>query len=253
MAMSNIKTNRRGNVQLGKTVMPVTLFIGQVVAMLSIIPMALYANLWQWGLCILMYQLIVTIGISVGYHRYFSHRMFKCPIWFEYVMLFFANIMMVGPATLWVANHREHHKYTDTDKDPHSPSHKGYFYAHFLQVFTSPKIKFMTDLLRDNKFKLQHKYFWEINIVWMLLLLAIDPFAVIYLWLAPAGISKIFGSLVYSYSHRGGKPNSDVWVGLLSGGEGFHEPHHDANKRSYRWHKYDIGGLFIERAFNGKA
>ena len=111
----------------------------------------------------------------------------------------------------------------------------------------------MTDLLRDNKFKLQHRFFWEINILWMLLLLAIDPFAVIYLWLAPAGISKILGSLVYSYSHRGGKPHSDVWVGLVSGGEGFHEPHHDANKRSYRWHKYDIGGLFIEKAFYGKA
>lgn len=234
--------------QLGKDNMQRSLFAGQVIAMLSIIPMAMYASAWQWIVCLIMYQLIVTVGISVGYHRFFSHRMFKCPTWFEYVMLFFANIMMVGPATLWVANHREHHKYVDTDKDPHSPTHKGYIYSHFLQVFTNPRKRFMIDLLRDNKFKLQHRFYWEINLVWGALLYLIDPFLVIYLWLAPAGISKLLGSLVYSYSHRGGKPNTDLWVGLVSGGEGFHKPHHDTPKL-FRWHKYDIGGFFIEKCF----
>lgn len=234
--------------QLGKNLMPWSLFAGQVVAMLSIIPMIIYANWWQWLLCIFMYLNIVTLGISVGYHRKFSHRLFECPEWFEYVMLFLANIMMVGPALLWVANHREHHRYTDTEKDPHSPTHKGYIYSHFLQVFTNPRKKFMVDLLRQNKFKLQHRYYWQINLVWGALLYLIDPFLVIYMWLAPAGISKIFGSLVYSYSHRGGKPNNDLWVGLVSGGEGFHSPHHE-NTRLQRWHKYDIGGFFIEKFF----
>ena len=131
-----------------RQIMPIALFSGQVIAMLSIIGMA-YASLTQWLICLIMFQLIVTVGISMGYHRFLSHRAFKCPKWFEYLMVFLGQIMMVGSAILWVATHREHHAYTDTEKDPHSPSHKGYFYAHFLQVFTNPRKKFMIDLLRD--------------------------------------------------------------------------------------------------------
>jgi len=229
--------------------MPIMLFTGQVIAMVSIVPMILIANWWQWLVCLLMYQLIVTVGISMGYHRFLSHKIFNCPRWFEYVMLFFAHIMMVGPATLWVANHREHHAYTDTDKDPHSPKYKGWVYAHFLQVFTIPKIKYMVDLLRDSLYKTQHKYYWILMILWVIALLLIDPWAILYAWLAPAGIAKLLGSLVFSFSHRNGHPNNDTWVALVSGGEGYHEPHH-SNSRLSRWGKYDLGGLIIEKCFS---
>ncbi len=229
--------------QLGRT-MPHTLLAGQVLAMISIVPMIMYATWWQWLLGFVMYFNIVCLGISVGYHRLLSHRSFNCPKWLEYIFAWFGHIMMVGPAALWVATHREHHKYTDTDKDPHSPLHKGYFYAHFLQVYTFPRPRFMVDMLRNDVYKLQHKYYWELIALWAIILFLIDPFALIYLWLAPAGFAKIFGSLVFSYSHRDGKPHSDFIVGILTFGEGFHTVHHEKPYINL-WHPWDIGGRFI--------
>ena len=230
---------------LGKTTMPLSLFAGQCVAMVGIVPMIIYADWLQWAICLVMYQCIVTIGISAGYHRYISHKTFQTNTATQFVMLFFAHIMMVGSAILWVANHREHHRYTDTDKDPHSPAHKGYFYSHFLQVFTEPKTRYMIDLIRNPVYRLQHKYYWELLMVWALLLYSIDPFALVYAWLAPAGISKLLGSLVYSFAHRNNKANNDVWVALVSGGEGFHLVHHN-NPGLIRWHVLDTGGWFAE-------
>lgn len=232
-----------------RQIMPAALLTGQVISMLSIIPLALYGTWWQWLITFTMFQCIVTIGISMGYHRYLSHKSFKCPRWFEYIMTFFATIMMVGSAVLWVATHREHHAYTDTEKDPHSPKHKGWFYAHFLQVLTNPRKKFMTDILRDQLYRDQHKYYWHIIGLWGVLLLIIDPFSIIYAWLAPAGLSKLCGSLVFSYSHRNGQPNTDAWVALVSGGEGYHTPHH-LNPRQVRWGKFDFGGVIIEKCFS---
>ena len=58
--------------------MPRTLFLGQVTAMLSIIPMTVSGSMSEWIVTLVMYLGIVTLGISVGYHRYLSHRMFEC-------------------------------------------------------------------------------------------------------------------------------------------------------------------------------
>lgn len=231
--------------QIGKTGMQWSLFAGQVISMLAIVPMIMYATASQWAIAGTMYFGIMTFGLTLGYHRYLSHQHFKCPRWFELMMLFFAHIMMVGPAILWVATHRAHHKYSDTDKDPHSPKYKGYFYAHFLQVFTEPNIKWAGRLLKDKLYRAQHVYYWEAIFVFAMILLALDPFALIYAWLAPAGFAKLIGSLVFSYSHRNGQPHSDLLIGMLTFGEGFHQQHH-TNGRLTLWHPLDIGGRIIQ-------
>lgn len=226
--------------------LPLELLTGQIIAQLSIIPMVLYAEPWQWGITAVMYFGIMTFGLTMGYHRYFSHRVFTSPLWFEYVMLFFAHIMMIGPAIVWVANHRQHHKFTDTDKDPHSPKHKGYFYAHFLQVLTKIEFKYVRDMLKVPRYRIQVKFYWTIIGAWALLLTLTDPSALVYAWLAPAGFAKLIGSLVFSYSHRRGEAHSDWWVGMITFGEGFHKQHHE-NQRAKSFHKHDIGGMIINR------
>lgn len=231
--------------QLGKRTMPWTLFIGQALAMLSIVPMCMYGTAAQWAITGVMYFGIMTLGITMGYHRYLSHNQFKCPYWIEILMLFFAHIMMVGSAILWVATHRAHHKYSDTPDDPHSPKYKGMIYAHFLQVFTEPNIKWAGKLLKNNLYRAQHNYYWEAIGVYALVLWLIDPFSLVYAWLAPAGLAKLIGSLVFSYSHRGGKPNSDFIVGVITFGEGFHAEHHE-NAREILWHPLDVGGRLIQ-------
>lgn len=227
--------------------LPIQLLIGQIVAIFSLVPMVLYGNPVQWVITAIVYACIM-LSITILYHRLLSHRSFTCPLWFECVMMFFAHIMMVGPAIVWVANHREHHLFTDTDKDPHSPTHKGYFYSYFLQVFTTIKFKYVRDLLKINRYRWQVKFYWAIIFTYAMILYALDPFALVYAWLAPAGLAKLVGSLVFSYSHRGGEPHSDWWLGIITFGEGFHKEHHE-NPRAVQTNKNDIAGIIIRNLF----
>ena len=100
------------------------------------------------------------------------------------------------------------------------------------------------DMLRNNRYRLQVAYYWPVIFFWAYLLFVLDPFALIYAWLAPAGLAKLIGSLVFTYSHRNRQAHSDIWVGVITFGEGFHAPHH-ADPRKVLWHTLDIGGQLI--------
>jgi len=221
---------------------PNSLLTGQVIAQLSILGM-LFASPLQWSVTLGVYCLIM-LGITIAYHRFWSHYSFEASKWFVYPLTFFAHIMMVGPVIAWAAQHREHHRFADTEKDPHSPQYQGFIRSYFSQVKSVPRMKFATDLLRIDILKLQHRYYWHVIVAWAATLFVIDPFALIYAWLAPAGFAKLIGSIVFVYSHRGGTPRSDHWLGLITLGEGYHEKHHD-NPWKWTFHPLDVGGKLI--------
>ena len=224
---------------------PITLLAGQLIAQVTAI---LSLFLIDWTASTIAISLFVYIsimlGITMGYHRYYSHKAFKMPKWIEYYLLFFAHIAMFGPAITWVANHREHHKYVDTEKDPHSPHYRGWLMAYAGQVLIDIDFKLVRDLLKDNLHRMQVKYYWHVIIVYAAILFSINPMLLIYAWLVPAGFAKLIGSLVFTYSHRGKKANSDTWVGIITLGEGFHDKHH-VNARTALWHPLDLGGQLI--------
>ncbi|RAY11001.1 acyl-CoA desaturase [Actinomadura craniellae] len=64
---------------------------------------------------------ISIFGISVGYHRLLTHRSFKCRRPLRVGLAVAGGLALEGPATLWAAEHRRHHKYADRPGDPHSP------------------------------------------------------------------------------------------------------------------------------------
>ena len=236
---------RKAVLKQNKSWAPITLLAGQLIAQTTAI---LSLFLFNWTAPTISIALFVycsiMLGITMGYHRYYSHKAFKCPKWIEYYLLFFSHIAMFGPAITWVANHREHHKYVDTPKDPHSPYYRGVLLAYFGQVLTDIDFRLVRDLLKQNLHRMQVKYYWHIILIYAALLFSIDPYALLYAWLVPAGFSKLIGSLVFTYSHRGRKAHSDTWVGIITLGEGFHEAHH-VNARTALWHPLDLGGQII--------
>ena len=223
-------------------------FLLQFLAYLSIVPMVLYAEWWHIIVSLVMYFLFQCFGMIMGYHRLLSHRSFNCPIWFEKLIVFFATFSLTGPAIDWVAIHRAHHQFADTDKDPHSPDFLGTLRVQFLTMFTNIKIKFASDLIKTPFYRFQRKHYASIIGTYGLLLFLIDPMAPIYAWLFPAAGVLTFGTMILSTSHRNFKPNNDFALALLTFGDGFHKTHHD-DPNKYRLHKWDICGLIIERLF----
>ena len=236
---------RKAVLKQNKSWAPITLLAGQLIAQVTAI---LSLFLIDWTASTIAISLFVYIsnkvGKTKGYHRNNSHIAFKMPKCIENYLLFFAHIAMLGPAITWVANHREHHKYVDTEKDPHSPHYRGWLMAYAGQVLIDIDFKLVRDLLKDNLHRMQVKYYWHVIIVYAAILFSINPMLLIYAWLVPAGFAKLIGSLVFTYSHRGKKANSDTWVGIITLGEGFHDKHH-VNARTALWHPLDLGGQLI--------
>ncbi len=111
-------------------------------------------------LALVMYA-ITGHGITVGFHRLFTHKSFK-PNRAVRVALAVAGCMAIqGPVIRWVADHRKHHKFSDRDGDPHSPWRygdslpalaKGLVYAHIGWLFDpeqTPQRQYAPDLLKD--------------------------------------------------------------------------------------------------------
>ena len=86
---------------------------------MSIIIMLVLGFLW--------YQLIAIFGLSIGLHRRFAHNQFQTSKTFEVISLFLSMLAFSRSPVGWIGAHRIHHKFSDTEKDPHSPTHKGFW------------------------------------------------------------------------------------------------------------------------------
>jgi stearoyl-CoA desaturase (delta-9 desaturase) len=83
------------------------------------------------GLLILAVTYVVRfLGISIGYHRYFSHRSFQTTRVMQFVLGLWATLGLQRGVLWWAQTHREHHRHADTEKDLHSPTRQGFWYAH---------------------------------------------------------------------------------------------------------------------------
>ena len=222
----------------------VTILLHTLVSMVALLYLTIYGNVVQWTVCILMYYCMTTLGSTVGYHRIATHKMTETNWLFKWLCIFFGHIVTYGSVISWAAVHREHHRYTDTDKDPHSPKYKGWFYCHYLVPIGRRNPRYVVDLIRDPAYMFQHKYYWYLLTIWILFLYIIDPFAIVYAWLAPCFIAKTCIGFSLSLSHRDNKPHNDFVLGLVSGGDCFHKSHHDDPRRVV-WDKWDAGGQIL--------
>jgi stearoyl-CoA desaturase (delta-9 desaturase) len=131
-------------------------------ALLAAIPVA-WGGWLSWtdvGIALVMYA-ITGHGVTVGYHRLFTHKSFKPQRWLKNVLAVCGSMAIQGPVVRWVADHRKHHKFSDRDGDPHSPWKygntigaltKGFFHAHMMWLFDSeqtPQRKYAPDLMKD--------------------------------------------------------------------------------------------------------
>jgi stearoyl-CoA desaturase (delta-9 desaturase) len=219
--------------------------------------------LWGWGLLgwhdvviALVFYWVSGLGITVGFHRYFTHGSFKAKTGLRVALAVAGTLAIQGPVITWVSDHRRHHKYSDKEGDPHSPWRygddwkalsKGLVYAHIGWLFDpnqTSQEKFSPDLLADRRIKAVDKLFPALVAVTLLL-----PALIGGLWgLSWQGALTAFfwGSLVRvallhhvtwainSICHTFGNEEFEVrdrsknvsWMAIASFGESWHNLHH---------------------------
>src|SRR3954452_20510953 len=165
-------------VSLGSVVIPFAAFLLAIVL------------LWQRAvdgtdLAILGVMYVLTaLGITVGYHRLFTHRSFQAVRPVQYALAILGSMAAQGPLAHWVADHRKHHAHTDEAGDPHSPHvhehgegvrgvFRGLVHAHFGWLMTdwgmADHNKYARDIVEDRGLYLIHKWFVGILLAGLLI------------------------------------------------------------------------------------
>ncbi|MFY9913465.1 MAG: acyl-CoA desaturase [Nocardioidaceae bacterium] len=211
---------------------------------------------WSDILIMVVMYAITGHGITVGFHRYFTHRSFKPNRAVKIALGVAGSMAIQGPIVRWVADHRKHHKFSDREGDPHSPWRygntvpaliKGLFYAHMGWLFDSEQTsqrQYAPDLLKDKDIvRISRAFPW-----FVLVSLALPAVAGgLLTWSWQGAVTAFFwGSLVRvsllhhvtwsinSICHAVGerpfksrdKSGNVWWLAIPSMGESWHNLHH---------------------------
>lgn len=256
----------------------------------TVVPVGLvgFAAWRAWGGALRWPDLVVLavtytlagLGITVGFHRLFTHRSFKTSPLLRGLFGALGSAAVEGPLIEWVSNHRKHHQFSDQPGDPHSPhvdhgsgwsgALKGLFHAHVGWIFNGDALadeqRYGKDLLADPVARFIDRMF----LLWVFAGLAF-PFALGYaltgtlagaltglLW---GGAVRLFllhhatfsiNSLCHFFGRRRFATDDEsrnlVWLAVPTLGEAWHNNHHafpTSARHGLRWWQLDPSAWLI--------
>jgi stearoyl-CoA desaturase (delta-9 desaturase) len=262
--------------------MKVAILIGVMLPFAGFV--AAFVLLWGRGfswvqLALLLGMYVLSaLGITVGFHRLFTHKSFETNRVVQCILAVLGSMAAQGPLLKWVACHRQHHQYSDQHDDPHSPHHygagilgvlKGLWHAHMGWLFLpdSPKLYSYVQDLRKSRLLRTISALFPIWVAVGLLVPTVLGFLFLGGWMGAVlglvwgGLARIF--LVHhvtwsinSVCHVwGGQPfaahdhsRNNIVFGILALGEGWHNNHHafpSSARHGLAWWQVDASYLFI--------
>lgn len=213
------------------------------------------------ALAVLLHWITGGLGITLGFHRLITHRSFTTPKWFEYVLATLGSLTAEGSPAEWVAIHRIHHKYSDTEEDPHD-SNRGFWWSHMGWLSYEPPPteelkKYTPDLNGDPYYEFMRKNFMLPQVILAILLYAWGGWSFL-VWGVFVRLIMVYHStwLVNSATHKFGYRNFESkdgstncwWVALLAYGEGWHNNHHAypySARHGLKWWEIDATWMTI--------
>jgi len=210
----------------------------------------------------LVLYVIRGFGITVGYHRYFTHESFRTSRPVAFLLAFFGGLAGQGTASWWTYRHRNHHRYTDRVGDPHSPKVDGFYHAHLGWLFrrSTPEDWEGENTLRNS----WPRELRALDRMIPLLFLAQAPILyafggwtfLVWAYFVPTIVSWHLTFLVNSLCHVAGDrafdtaddSRNNVFFAALMFGEGWHNNHHAWPKNAtlgLRPLQFDLGYAFI--------
>jgi stearoyl-CoA desaturase (Delta-9 desaturase) len=229
-----------------------------LLAVLAAVPLAWSLGWLGWHdvVIALLFYVISGMGISMGFHRYFTHSSFKANRGLKIALAIAGTLAIEGPVLVWVADHRRHHKYSDKEGDPHSPWRfgndwkalsKGLVFAHVGWLFdgdVTSQERFCPDWLADSDVVKVSRWFPGLVAVSLLAPALIGGLwsmswqgaVTAFFWATLVRIAFLHHITwsINSICHTFGKADFEVrdksrnvsWLAILSFGESWHNLHH---------------------------
>jgi stearoyl-CoA desaturase (Delta-9 desaturase) len=213
---------------------------------------------WSDVVVFAIMYLATGLGITVGFHRYFTHRSFKTSRPVRAILAVLGSAAIEGPVISWVADHRKHHTFADQEGDPHSPhvdhgvgwrgAFKGLLHAHvgwlFIHTQRGLRRRYARDLIDDPivSFVDRKFVFWAVGGLLMAFALGWVIGGSLYagltglLWggavrmLVVHHVTFSINSLCHFFGRRRFETDDEsrnlLWLAPLSFGESWHNNHH---------------------------
>lgn len=242
---------------LDVAVIPYVLF--HVVALVGVflVPFSWAMVGWAVG----MYYLRM-FGITAGYHRYFSHRGYKTSRPVQFLLALLGTFSVQKGVLWWAAHHRDHHKYSDTELDIHSPTRRGFYWAHhgwiLSHTYDATKYDRIKDFAKYPELKWLNEHWLAVQIAFgvsMYLLGGWDVLvwgffvSTVVLWhgtFTINSLSHVYGTQRYV---TGDTSRNNFWLALLTMGEGWHNNHHyyqSTARNGFFWWEIDLSWMILK-------
>ncbi|ETE61469.1 hypothetical protein L345_12777, partial [Ophiophagus hannah] len=212
------------------------------------------------------------LGVTAGAHRLWSHRSYKATLPLRIFLAIINSMAFQNDIYEWARDHRVHHKFSETDADPHNAK-RGFFFAHigWLLVRKHPDViekgqkLDLSDLKADQVVMFQRRHY-KTSVV--LICFVLPSFVPWYCWgetflisfllcilryTSTLNASWLVNSVAHMYGNRpydrhiNPRENHFVVFGAL--GEGFHNYHHtfpfDYSTSEYGW-RWNFTTSFID-------
>ena len=223
------------------------------------------------------------LGINLGFHRLITHRGFSCPLWFEHGLAILGTCCLQFSPGFWVAVHRRHHRFADAEQDPHSPL-RSFAWSHFGWLLRRPPdmkpgpmtARYAKDVMRDPLYAMleRNKNWMKLTFLsWLAFFLAgfvaaaasgasLDEsvqlgaslfvwggaLRTVLVWHATWSVNSVTHVWGYRNYETPDRSRNNPIIGLLAGGEGWHNNHHAAPtsaRHGHKWWEFDLAWLTI--------
>lgn len=193
-----------------------------------LIGIAIYGFDWMVAIAVFFFGMFWAwlVGHNI-IHYYFSHGKYKDNLK-SYFYTFLSLTSGLGSPISFSASHRQHHRFVDTEKDPHSPAYIGWARVYFL-AWEPQNInpRMISDFARSKFQKWVHKNWYKLHIAIVAVLFLIDP-RLVFFALSPGVLYSFHSaSLTNTFSHMNGSPVNVHFLKPLAWWGWNHADHHN--------------------------
>ena len=217
---------------------------------------------WQAAAWLLGSYFLRMFAITGVYHRYFSHRAYKTSRPVQFVLgLIGVTAVQKGPLW-WASHHRRHHKYSDTPEDIHSPKQRGFWWSHMFWIlaerYKHADYSNIKDFTKYPEIRFIDKYEQWIVVAAAALVFAVGGATGLFWGFFVATVLCWHGTFtINSLTHVWGKTRyatgddsrNNVWLALLTMGEGWHNNHHyyqRSARQGFYWWEVDLSFYILK-------
>ncbi len=224
--------------------------------------------------------LLTGLGVTVGFHRLFTHRSFKTYPAVRGVLAVLGSAAIEGPIISWVADHRKHHAFSDKDGDPHSPhvdhgvglrgALRGLAHAHlgwlFIHTERGSRERYAPDLIADPVVEFVDRTFfvwaigglaaafglgyaiggtWRAGLTGLLWGGAVRMLVLHHMTYSINSLCHFFGRRDYATEDHS---RNLAWLALPTFGEAWHNNHHafpTSASHGLSWRQPDVSAMVI--------